>query len=1374
MTSLLGAEELVQTATSSMSASLGPPALLRQQTSAAVNKAIAEEVVRLDDGRTPRSESLELRVRLTLLRLSKAKALGLIDDREKLRYKARIITGEASAVSEELLALSSEIGEIELPATRECQFCLESYKINQGIECSLSSAAVAALLDSQSDEVSRFAAATGATLETAASMVALNVVAKDPAQREAELDFAITRYVEHAGGSEDEQAAGRGRSSSFESPARAQAPKGATKEGGSRTDAFNTSLTPCFGEVHFTCARCATEHVRSMLERSTPMEFVAGAPAVRCPATDESEDKSCDHGWPLANLAQLIPRVQYDGIIKSREAALTAEARTGALAFARDTKATIDITAIDEEILRTSLRAEGAVYQCRSCGGGPVTHAFCADLMAHHKQSVGNLSRSHINNGCPFCDAPPVATIAEWKIWDGEFHPRYHHSNAAQTSAGRTIGWRCVTASCVAAARTDDDASAMKGRLLPGSSCRRCGRDDPELLEIASRANARRYDEIFTPHAVVVSKCAAEFDALAITRATERCELFDDAGRPQAIFEDIGRGAERISGARLVEALRCVGVDPLHPKVFELLRPLLGFSPAPTGSTGESELDDGTPPVVAVFAYVPPLRDEERAAAHADAVAAASAAEESEIDPWTERLSPGDAVYVSFQGKGKFYPGNIERIHDNGDIRTYDVLCDDGDKDYGVERYFIHGTQTFRVGERIHVDYLGRGKWYAGEVTKRSDDGATYDVRCDDGDEDHGAGADRLRPFPFSGPPSTVGGRLEVGCLVEADSKKKGRWFGARIARVHDNGTYDLRYVDGYHNGDTEDDVLASLIRRPGTLGKKSTSGGSARRDKKTIGEWMQLDPAVESGLLLAPMGVTLRVARINEVTSSGTMSLEIAGYTTQIDVEPGFVNRSVESDDGRGERRRRRRRNRNLVESQLHPPSCGPLLLKCNAVARFLELFAPDPARVELSTEERDQLSALAAFAGAHAVDSDDEGSASMMEQAPGAFMEGDSIEAQFKGRRKWHRGKIEGCNKYDGTYGIRYADGDFESDVDPRFIRHYGEGAALRVPLKKRKAAAKTVATLEIESRLAALELLVQAQHALLVQAGLVQPPKEGGGLDNTDDDEKKKKRRPMQQVTFTEFLALASMAYELMNLSAAQDIAARHDAAIRRGAHEIATAFASEPLVRAFTAAMRQQKAKWLGPGGSLVSLMENFEVEEKDLIAATWVADLFARGKGGNTGKEGGGKGGEEGGDYRAGDQVEARFKGKLRWFRGEIHSCNRDGTYNIRYEDGDRERDVISEFIRARGPKPRGPAREAAEAVPTSAAAAAATATAAHCEGKGSSLLEHHPYGVPHVLGKSVVTALVGVRDAFGSDFLDEATHPMLAPAWLAPDPVNVG
>jgi hypothetical protein len=51
-------------------------------------------------------------------------------------------------------------------------------------------------------------------------------------------------------------------------------------------------------------------------------------------------------------------------------------------------------------------------------------------------------------------------------------------------------------------------------------------------------------------------------------------------------------------------------------------------------------------------------------------------------------------------------------------------------------------------------------------------------------------------------------------------------------------------------------------------------------------------------------------------------------------------------------------------------------------------------------------------------------------------------------------------------------------------------------------------------------------------------------------------------------------------------------------------------------------------------------------------------------------------------YREGDKVEARFKGKTRWFKGTIESVNRDGTYDVRYEDGDREREVIAEYIRS--------------------------------------------------------------------------------------------
>ena len=50
-------------------------------------------------------------------------------------------------------------------------------------------------------------------------------------------------------------------------------------------------------------------------------------------------------------------------------------------------------------------------------------------------------------------------------------------------------------------------------------------------------------------------------------------------------------------------------------------------------------------------------------------------------------------------------------------------------------------------------------------------------------------------------------------------------------------------------------------------------------------------------------------------------------------------------------------------------------------------------------------------------------------------------------------------------------------------------------------------------------------------------------------------------------------------------------------------------------------------------------------------------------------------------FREGDKVEARFKGKARWFKGTVEAANRDGTYDIRYEDGDRERDVVAEYVR---------------------------------------------------------------------------------------------
>ena len=41
-------------------------------------------------------------------------------------------------------------------------------------------------------------------------------------------------------------------------------------------------------------------------------------------------------------------------------------------------------------------------------------------------------------------------------------------------------------------------------------------------------------------------------------------------------------------------------------------------------------------------------------------------------------------------------------------------------------------------------------------------------------------------------------------------------------------------------------------------------------------------------------------------------------------------------------------------------------------------------------------------------------------------------------------------------------------------------------------------------------------------------------------------------------------------------------------------------------------------------------------------------------------------------FREGDKVEARYRGKLRYFPGVIRRVNRDATFDIDYNDGEKE------------------------------------------------------------------------------------------------------
>jgi ribosomal protein L27 len=54
-------------------------------------------------------------------------------------------------------------------------------------------------------------------------------------------------------------------------------------------------------------------------------------------------------------------------------------------------------------------------------------------------------------------------------------------------------------------------------------------------------------------------------------------------------------------------------------------------------------------------------------------------------------------------------------------------------------------------------------------------------------------------------------------------------------------------------------------------------------------------------------------------------------------------------------------------------------------------------------------------------------------------------------------------------------------------------------------------------------------------------------------------------------------------------------------------------------------------------------------------------------------------------FNEGDRIEALFKGKgTKWFPGTILSANRDSTFDIRYDDGDLEKGALGVNIRSLG------------------------------------------------------------------------------------------
>ena len=246
------------------------------------------------------------------------------------------------------------------------------------------------------------------------------------------------------------------------------------------------------------------------------------------------------------------------------------------------------------------------------------------------------------------------------------------------------------------------------------------------------------------------------------------------------------------------------------------------------------------------------------AAAAAGAAAAAAGPETA-----ASLFSVGDMVEADYGGEGTYFPGKISHVNADG---TYDVAYDDGDSENAVPQELIRRVGqpdaaaeasnfddadddddsqqqggAFNVGDKIEADYGGEGSFYPGTIAKvNGGDGTTtttYDVRYDDGDEEGDVPAARIRAATATGggddddleevamaddPPSSAS-TFAVGDTVEADYGGEGTFFPGRIDARNTDGTYAVAYDDG----DREDDVPASRIKKKATAAVDDPPDGS-------------------------------------------------------------------------------------------------------------------------------------------------------------------------------------------------------------------------------------------------------------------------------------------------------------------------------------------------------------------------------------------------------------------------------------------------------------------------------------------------------------------------------------------------------------------
>ncbi|KAJ1451181.1 hypothetical protein M885DRAFT_570318 [Pelagophyceae sp. CCMP2097] len=560
-------------------------------------------------------------------------------------------------------------------------------------------------------------------------------------------------------------------------------------------------------------------------------------------------------------------------------------------------------------------------------------------------------------------------------------------------------------------------------------------------------------------------------------------------------------------------------------------------------------------------------------------------------------LKEGDKIEARYRGREKFYPGKITRDRGDG---TFDIDYDDGEKETRVDEKLIRskdggasssgGNGSLMVGDKVEARYRGREKFYTGKIIRDRRDG-TFDIDYDDGEKETRVDEKLIRSKDGGSSSSAAKGGFMEGDKVEARYRGKEKFYPGKISRDRGDRTYDINYDDG----EREIRVDEKLIR--------SKDGGASSIAKGGLKEGEKVEARY----------------RGREKFYTGIIIGDRRDGTFDIDY-----------DDGEKETRVDEKLIRSKDGGASSSGNNGSLMVGDKVEARYRGREKFYTGKIIRNRGD-----------GTFDIDYDDGEKETRVDEklirskdgsggaAKNGFKEGEKVEARYKGREKLYPGKIS-RDRGDGTYDINYDDGEREIRVDEKLIRSEDGGGSGggKGGLKEGD---------KIEARYRGKEKLYP---------GKITRDRGDGTFDIDYDDGEKETRVDEKLIRSKDGGSSSSGCYG--SLMVGDKVEARY-----RGREK----FYTGKIIRD------------RGDG--------TFDIDYDDGEKETRVDEKLIRSK------DGGASSGGGNGSLMVGDKVEARYRGREKFYPGKIARSHVGGTYDIDYDDGEKETRVEEKLIRSK-------------------------------------------------------------------------------------------